>query len=225
MSTVTIRPAVPGDEETILSFIRALADYEHMSDQVVATPELLREWIFEKKKAEVLFAVEDGKGNILPKIKISENVGKITTPHFKKVYRLRGRDTGKAEADLICVWDETVDDTKPLEIFDPEYTCRRTDTALNMVAVGAAALVITLAVQGPGYDALGIEKDSLTESISVPLQQLAATLCEDRPITAEQGEVLFSILPHFEGVMLLIWFGIAAGLGTVGFMRFRKASL
>ena len=40
----------------ILSFIRALADYEHMSDQVVATPELLREWIFEKGKAEVIFA-------------------------------------------------------------------------------------------------------------------------------------------------------------------------
>ena len=60
MSTVIIRPAVPGDEETILSFIQALADYEHLSDQVVATPELLREWIFEKKKAEVLFAVAEG---------------------------------------------------------------------------------------------------------------------------------------------------------------------
>jgi nicotinate phosphoribosyltransferase len=52
-------------------------------------------------------------------------VGKITTPHFKKVYRLRGRDTGKAEADLLCVWDETVDDTKPLEIFDPHHTWKR----------------------------------------------------------------------------------------------------
>ena len=61
MSTCTIRPAAPGDEELILSFIRALADYEHMSDQVVATPELLREWIFEKKKAEVLFAVAGEK--------------------------------------------------------------------------------------------------------------------------------------------------------------------
>jgi len=40
-----------------------------------------------------------------------------------------------------------------------------------------------------------------------------------------QQDFLFSILPHFEGVMLLIWFGIAAGLGAVGFMRFRKASL
>ncbi len=69
-----------------------------------------------------LCAVEDKEGNILPKIKLSENVGKITTPHFKKVYRLFGKDSGKAEADLICVYDETVDDTQPLEIFDPENT-------------------------------------------------------------------------------------------------------
>lgn len=61
MSTCTFRPAVPGDEELILSFIRALADYEHMSGQVVATPELLREWLFEKKKAEVIFAEAGGK--------------------------------------------------------------------------------------------------------------------------------------------------------------------
>ena len=61
MPNCTFRPAVPGDEELILSFIRALADYEHMSDQVIATPELLREWIFEKKKAEVIFAVAGGE--------------------------------------------------------------------------------------------------------------------------------------------------------------------
>lgn len=61
MSNCIFRPAVPGDEGLILSFIKALADYEHMSDQVVATPELLREWIFEKRKAEVIFAVSDGK--------------------------------------------------------------------------------------------------------------------------------------------------------------------
>ena len=70
-------------------------------------------------------AVEDENGNVIPKIKISENVGKITTPHFKKVYRLRGRETGKAEADLICVYDETIDDSKPLEIFDPVATWKR----------------------------------------------------------------------------------------------------
>ncbi len=49
------------DTETILSFIKALADYEKMSDDVVATPELLEEWIFEKQKAEVIFALENGK--------------------------------------------------------------------------------------------------------------------------------------------------------------------
>ena len=61
MSSVSVRMAVPGDEGIILNFIRALAEYEHMSDQVVATPELLHEWIFEKKKAEVIFALEEGK--------------------------------------------------------------------------------------------------------------------------------------------------------------------
>ena len=61
MPNCTFRPAVPGDEELILSFIRALADYEHMSGQVVATPEILREWIFEKKTAEVIFAEVEGK--------------------------------------------------------------------------------------------------------------------------------------------------------------------
>lgn len=55
------RMAVPGDEPIILNFIHALAEYEHMEDQVVATPELLREWIFEKNKAEVLFAMEEGR--------------------------------------------------------------------------------------------------------------------------------------------------------------------
>lgn len=72
-----------------------------------------------------LCAVERRDGSIMPKIKISENVGKITTPHFKKIYRLRGRDTGKAEADLICVYDETVDDSQPIELFDPQHTWKR----------------------------------------------------------------------------------------------------
>ena len=72
-----------------------------------------------------LCAIEDENGNIIPRIKISENVGKITTPHFKKVYRLRNRDNGKAEADLICLYDEVIDDTKPIEIFDPVHTWKR----------------------------------------------------------------------------------------------------
>ncbi|MBR6213414.1 MAG: nicotinate phosphoribosyltransferase [Candidatus Methanomethylophilaceae archaeon] len=65
---------------------------------------------------------EDGK--IVPRIKISENVEKITTPHFKKIYRIYGKD-GMAVADLICVHDETIDTTKPLELFDPAATWKR----------------------------------------------------------------------------------------------------
>lgn len=72
-----------------------------------------------------LVVVEDGKGNITPKIKISENVQKITNPHFKKVYRLYDNTNFKAVADLLCVYDETVDNTKPIEIFDPNYTWKR----------------------------------------------------------------------------------------------------
>ena len=72
-----------------------------------------------------LAAVEDEKGQIVPRIKLSENVTKITNPHFKKVYRLFDRDTGKAEADYIAIYDEVVDDTLPLELFDPEATWKR----------------------------------------------------------------------------------------------------
>ena len=72
-----------------------------------------------------LCGVERPDGSIIPKIKLSENVGKITTPHFKKVYRIRGKETGKAEADLLCIHDEELDFTKPLELFDPEYTWKR----------------------------------------------------------------------------------------------------
>ncbi len=72
-----------------------------------------------------LVAVENDAGEVIPKIKISENVGKITTPHFKKIYRFYGRDTGKAIADYLCVHDETVDDSRNLEIFDPEATWKR----------------------------------------------------------------------------------------------------
>ena len=69
-----------------------------------------------------LAAVENDKGEIIPKIKVSENVIKITNPHFKKLYRFYGRDTGKAIADYLCVWDETVDDSQNIVIFDPEAT-------------------------------------------------------------------------------------------------------
>lgn len=71
-----------------------------------------------------LVAVEKD-GEIIPKIKVSENVEKITVPHFKKIYRLYGNDTGKAIADYMTVHDEVVDDSQDLEIFDPAATWKK----------------------------------------------------------------------------------------------------
>lgn len=65
-----------------------------------------------------LAAVEDNN-KIIPKIKLSENVSKITNPHFKKVYRIYDNESGKAIADQLCVYDENIDTSKPLTIFDP----------------------------------------------------------------------------------------------------------
>ncbi|MBQ3072089.1 MAG: nicotinate phosphoribosyltransferase [Oscillospiraceae bacterium] len=80
-----------------------------------------------------LTAIEDENGNVVPKIKISENTAKITNPHFKKLYRLYGNDTGKAIADYLCVYDETVDDGRDLTIFDPEATWKE-KTVYNFTA-------------------------------------------------------------------------------------------
>ena len=72
-----------------------------------------------------LAASEDENGVITPKIKVSENAAKITNPGFKKIYRLYSNETGKAEADLLMLRDESIDEDAPLEIFDPEYTWKR----------------------------------------------------------------------------------------------------
>ncbi len=80
-----------------------------------------------------LAAIEDETGAIIPKIKISENPAKITNPHFKKVYRIFENESGKAIADLICVHDEVVDQSQPLELFDPEATWKR-KTVTNYTA-------------------------------------------------------------------------------------------
>ncbi|MCI9349102.1 MAG: nicotinate phosphoribosyltransferase [Oscillibacter sp.] len=72
-----------------------------------------------------LVAVEDAEGRVCPKIKISENVDKITNPHYKRVYRIFDKATGKAEADYITVWDERVDEERSLELFDPRATWKR----------------------------------------------------------------------------------------------------
>lgn len=69
-----------------------------------------------------LVAVENEIGEIVPKIKVSENTTKITNPHFKKVYRYFDKESGKAIADELCLYDEVVDTSKPHTIFDPNAT-------------------------------------------------------------------------------------------------------
>lgn len=71
-----------------------------------------------------LTAVEKD-GQIIPKIKLSENVTKITTPDFKELWRFFDKTTGKAIADLITCYGEEVDDTKPYTIFDPEHPYKK----------------------------------------------------------------------------------------------------
>lgn len=71
-----------------------------------------------------LVAAEEN-GELLPRIKLSENVGKITTPGFKQVWRLFDRETGKAIADVLTTNEETIDERKPYELFDPEHTWKR----------------------------------------------------------------------------------------------------
>ena len=72
-----------------------------------------------------LSAIEDKNGKLISKIKISENVTKITNPCFKNLWRLFDRETGKAIADVITLFDETIDDSQPYIIFDPEHVWKR----------------------------------------------------------------------------------------------------
>ena len=71
-----------------------------------------------------LAAKELADGTVIPKIKISENTGKITNPHFKKLYRIYDKN-GMATADLLTVYDEVIDESAPLELFNPEETWKR----------------------------------------------------------------------------------------------------
>ena len=71
-----------------------------------------------------LSAIEEN-GKIIPKLKVSENIEKMTNPCFKQVYRLYSRDNGKAIADVITLHDEVIDDTKPYVIFHPVQTWKR----------------------------------------------------------------------------------------------------
>ena len=91
-----------------------------------------------------LTAVENEQGEIIPKIKCSENVEKITIPHFKKVYRLYNKDNGKAIADYMTVHDEVVDENEPLMLFDPYATWK----TKNVCKFQARELLVPVFLKG-----------------------------------------------------------------------------
>ena len=102
-----------------------------------------------------LCAVEQEDGTLIPKIKISENTSKITNPHFKKVYRLFEKSTGKAIADQLCVYDEEIVESKPLTLFDPEATWKRK----TISDFTAKELLVPIFREGkPVYRSPGIEE-------------------------------------------------------------------
>lgn len=79
-----------------------------------------------------LSAIEKN-GEIIPKINLSENVSKITTPHSKMLYRLYDCDTGKAIADVLTLHDEEINEDEPYTLFDPDFTWKRKEVE-NFVA-------------------------------------------------------------------------------------------
>lgn len=72
-----------------------------------------------------LTALENKKGEFVPKVNFSDNVGKITLPCNKKIFRLFDSQSGKAIADIITLFDENIDESKELELFDPDHTWKR----------------------------------------------------------------------------------------------------
>lgn len=71
-----------------------------------------------------LVAVKDGE-EIIPRIKLSENVEKVTNPHYKGLWRLYEKESGKAIADILTIHHEVIDETKPYVLFDPIFTWKK----------------------------------------------------------------------------------------------------
>ena len=70
-------------------------------------------------------AIENEKGELVPKLKMSDTPGKITNPGFKKIVRIYDKNSNKAIADLIALHEEKFDNLDELEIFDPNFTYKR----------------------------------------------------------------------------------------------------
>ena len=93
-----------------------------------------------------LAAIRDTEGNFIPKIKLSENSEKVTNPGNKTIYRIYEKDSGKIKADLICLVDETIQESEPLLLFDPLEPWKKTRLAAGTYT--ARELMVPVFLQG-----------------------------------------------------------------------------
>ncbi len=93
-----------------------------------------------------LAAIRDEKGDFIPKIKLSENSEKVTNPGNKTIYRIYEKDSGKIKADLICLVDETIQESEPLLLFDPLEPWKKTRLAAGSYT--ARELMVPVFLQG-----------------------------------------------------------------------------
>ncbi len=93
-----------------------------------------------------LAAIQKEDGSFQPKIKLSENIEKVTNPGNKTFYRIYDKTTGKIKADLICLVDEVFDETAPLKLFDPAAPWKKTRLAAGSYTL--REMLVPVIVQG-----------------------------------------------------------------------------
>ena len=144
-----------GDLAYLSKKVRKMLDDAGFSDAVIAASNDLDEYLIESLKTQgatitswgvgtnlitakdnpsfggvyKLTAIQNENGEFIPKIKLSENVEKVTNPGDKTFYRIYDKETGKIRADLICLAEETFDETKDLKLFDPNAPWKKTKLA------------------------------------------------------------------------------------------------
>ncbi len=141
-----------GDLAYLSKEVRKMLDEAGFTDAVIAASNDLDEYLIETLKSQgatikswgvgtnlitakdnpafggvyKLTALKDEDGNFVPKIKLSENIEKVTNPGNKTVYRIYDNNTGKIKADLICLVEETFDTTQDMKLFDPAAPWKKT---------------------------------------------------------------------------------------------------
>ena len=141
-----------GDLAYLSKEVRKMLDAAGFTDAVIAASNDLDEYLIETLKSQgatirswgvgtnlitckdnpafggvyKLTALKDENGNFVPKIKLSENIEKVTNPGNKTVYRIYDNATGKIKADLICLVEETFDTTQDMKLFDPSAPWKKT---------------------------------------------------------------------------------------------------